>query len=255
MSDWIVIPCLKALQKEFDEVNPNRDKGAEGFVGDSSHTSTSDHTPDEDSDNLKNKDSDHVNEVHAYDCDSTGPWPDGQRGDIKGSWFDKKIHQIVADEKKRWNDPNDMCRLNYIIWFGEIFDKDNNWAPKPYTGSDPHTNHAHCSARYETRAENDTSSWHVSEDEMLNDADKPKFFSWLDEYFDKYTQDANGWRQSPVGRAVWNNQSVPNPHNGENQKSAAYDLSRDSAEVLIDIKTGLDSALEILEAGDEPPNA
>lgn len=166
MSSWIVIPCLLTLREEFNKVSPNRDKGADGTIGDASHTSSSDHTPDEDSDKLRNKDSDHVNEVHALDIDSSGPWPDGVHGDVKGSWFDNKIHDIIAEEKRRWNDPNDMCRLNYIIWRGVIYDKDNNWVGVDYTGSDDHTNHAHFSGRYETQAENDTRPWGVWEEEM-----------------------------------------------------------------------------------------
>jgi hypothetical protein len=162
MSAWVVIPSLLKLRDEFNLVSPHRDKGADGTIGDSSHTSSSDHTPDEDSSKLRNKDADHTNEVHALDIDSTGPWPDGKRGDIKGSWFDKKIHEIIATEKKRWDDPKDMCRLNYIIWRGMIYDKDNDWVGKKYTAtSDPHINHAHFSARYETRAESDIRSWGV----------------------------------------------------------------------------------------------
>lgn len=166
MSDWVVIPCLKALQEEFDHEAPHRDKGAEGFKADTNHASDSDHQADEDSNALRNKDSDNVNEVHAYDCDSSGPWPDGKRGDIKGSWFDKKIHALVDRERERWRDPNDKCRLNYVIWFDQIADKDNDFQWVPYTGTpDPHTNHAHFSARYETSCEKDTSSWGVAEQE------------------------------------------------------------------------------------------
>ena len=154
MSAWVVIPCLTSLQKEFDGLNPNRDKGAEGFVGDASHTSSSDHTPDEDSDKLRGKDSDHLNEVHAYDCDSTGPWP--------GTTFDKIVKKVIEGEKKKWNDPDDKCRLNYVIWDHYIYDKDNNFEPKWYTATpDPHTNHAHFSARYETSCEEDTRPWGI----------------------------------------------------------------------------------------------
>lgn len=167
MADWVVVPCLKALIAEFNEVAPHRDKGADGTIGDSSHTSSSDHTPDEQSDKLRNKDADTINEVHAADIDSTGPWPDGKRGDIKGGWFDKKVHHLIELEKQKWLDPNDMCRLNYLIWFGEIFDKDNDFEPQPYTATDdPHTSHLHASARYETRAENDQRPWGIAEDDM-----------------------------------------------------------------------------------------
>lgn len=153
MSAWVVIPCLLSLQKEFDQLNPSRDRGAEGFVADSSHLSTSDHTPDEDSDALRNKDSDHINEVHAYDCDSTGPWP--------GTNFHSIVMKVIEGEKKKWNDPNDKCRLNYVIHDRVIYDKDNNFVGVTYTGSDPHTNHAHFSGRYETSCENDTRPWGI----------------------------------------------------------------------------------------------
>jgi hypothetical protein len=166
MSDWVVVPCLLVLRDEFDKSSPKgskRDKGAEGFIGDTKHAAggTSDHLPDEDYPALRNKDSDHKNEVHAYDCDSTGPWPDGKAGDVAGSWFDKKIKMLIANEKKRWLDPKDMCRLHYIIWRGVIYSTSTDWEGKPYTGADKHFNHAHFSARYETRAEEDTRPWGV----------------------------------------------------------------------------------------------
>jgi hypothetical protein len=161
MSSWVTIPSLMALRDEFNLVSPARDKGADGTIGDTSHSSSSDHTPDEDSSVLRNKDADHINEVHALDIDSTGPWPDGRGGEA-GGWFDKKIKAIIAEEKRRWMDPNDMCRLNYVIWRGVIYDKDADWAGKTYTASsDKHYNHAHFSARYETKAERDVRSWGV----------------------------------------------------------------------------------------------
>lgn len=222
MSSWVVIPCLKALQAEFDEEAPHRDKGAEGFKADENHSSSSDHQADEDSDKLRNKDSDHVNEVHAYDCDSTGPWPDGKRGDIKGSWFDKKIHHLVDLERQKWRDPNDMCRLNYVIWFDQIADKDNDFQWEPYTATDdPHTNHAHFSGRYETQAENDTRPWGIAEDDMPS----------LEE----------------IANAVWNRQQI----NGIGGVQAAYQTLADTAGrtniIMYDVKKVL-TELETIKA-------
>lgn len=161
MSSWVCIPCLLVLRNEFNLVSPKRDKGADGTIGDAKHSPSSDHSPDEDSSVLRNKDADKVNEVHALDVDSTGPWPDGKRGDIKGSWFDKKIHALIAEERRRWLDPDDMCRLHYIIWMRVIYSTSNDFEGEPYDGEDPHTDHAHFSGRYETRAENDTRPWGV----------------------------------------------------------------------------------------------
>jgi hypothetical protein len=251
MSSWVVIPCLKALQGEFDEASPagsGRDKGAEGFVGDQSHKSSSDHTPDEDSDVLRSKDSDAINEVHAYDCDSTGPWPDGKRGDIKGSWYDQKIHEIVDRERKRWLDPNDKCRLNYVIWFGQIADKDvDDFAWKPYTAtSDPHTNHAHFSARYETSCENDVSPWGVADDMP----DKATLFAWLDEYFmQSKAMGTPPKPEAPVGHAV-NCQRRPGAPFVEGQLMQ-YEYDSQVGQTVYDTEktvTGIDTKVDTLTA-------
>jgi hypothetical protein len=156
---------LVTLRSEFNAISPNRDKGADGSIGDSNHTSSSDHTPDEDSRILEDHDADHKNEVHATDIDSSGPWPG--EGTQKQR-FDRKVKKVIAEEKKKWLDDNDMCRLNYVIWDEKIYDKDNDFEPRDYDGHDPHTNHAHFSSRYETRAENDTRPFGVAneEDEM-----------------------------------------------------------------------------------------
>jgi hypothetical protein len=215
---------LPVLRDEFDKSSPKgskRDKGAEGFVGDTAHAAggTSDHLPDEDYAALRNKDSDHKNEVHAYDCDSTGPWPDGKRGDIKDSWFDQKIMMIIANEKKRWLDPNDMCRLHYIIWRGMIYSTSTDWAGKKYTGSDQHYNHAHFSCRYETRAEEDTRPWGVyvppkpvqppTEEELpVNQADFNKLFlgamkdTAIRAEVGKAVLEASGWSSGYPGRKL-----------------------------------------------------
>jgi hypothetical protein len=103
MSSWVVIPCLLALRDEFNQISPNRDKGADGTIGDSNHTSSSDHTPDEDSSKLENKDSDHKNEVHALDIDSSGPWPAGRS-------FKSMVMDVIAGEKAKWLDANDYVQ-------------------------------------------------------------------------------------------------------------------------------------------------
>ncbi|GIE30187.1 hypothetical protein Ait01nite_032320 [Actinoplanes italicus] len=159
MAAWVLIPSLVQLRTEFNAIAPGRDKGADGAIGDSSHTSSSDHTPDEDSRVLRDHDADSKNEVHALDIDSTGPWPAGRS-------FRSLVMAVIAGERAKWLDPDDMCRLNYVIFDRKIYDKDNDFEPRDYGGSDPHTNHAHFSGRYETRAESDTRPWGVEEDDM-----------------------------------------------------------------------------------------
>ena len=189
VSAWTAVPCLVQGRSEFNQVSPNRDKGADGTIGDTNHSSSSDHTPDEDSDILRSKDADSTNEVHALDIDSSGPWPDGKRGDIEGSWFDKKIKAIVERNKRLWFSADDKCPLQNVIWNGRIASLSWDWAWRDYTGSDPHTNHAHFSARYDTSCENDTRSWGVATEE--DDVTEAEFKSWMTE-----------WAKSSDGKAA-----------------------------------------------------
>lgn len=158
MAAWTLIDSLAKLRAEFNTLAPNRDKGADGAIGDSSHTSSSDHTPDEDSRVLRDHDGDDKNEVHALDVDSDGPWPGAG---TQKQRFHAINMRIIAGEKAKWQSATDKCRLNYMIWDRKIYDKDNDFEPRNYTGSDPHTNHAHFSGRYETACENDTRPWGV----------------------------------------------------------------------------------------------
>lgn len=195
MSSWKVIPCLLALRDEFNALNPQRDKGADGTIGDSSHTSSSDHTPDEDSSKLENKDSDHANEVHALDIDSTGAWPVGRT-------FKQIFLDVIELEREKWNAPADKCRLNYAIFDRKIYDKDNDFQPANYTGSDPHTNHAHFSARYETSCENDTRPWGVTEDDVTKDELKAWMTEWAKSTEGKNALLAAGGKADVVKRYV-----------------------------------------------------
>jgi hypothetical protein len=196
MSEWVEVPCLVKMKEQFDRAAPNRDKGADGNIGDSNHTSSSDHTPDEDSDVLRDHDADSKNEVHARDIDSTGPWPDGSGGE-EGGWLDRTVHAIIAEEKRRWLDPNDMCRLNYVIWRGYIYDKDNDFAKVKYNGTNQHFDHAHFSARYETQAENDTRDWPIGEDDMT----KEEFMAWMKEFHAKTNEGFATWMADGLGGA------------------------------------------------------
>lgn len=157
MSAWTLVPSLVALRAEFNALAPGRDKGADGSIGDTNHNSGSDHTPDEDSDVLRDHDPDGKNEVHALDIDSTGPWPRP---------FRSLILDVVAGERRKWLDPDDVCRLEYVIFNRMIYSRSRDFSPVVYQGRDPHTNHAHFSGRYLTASENDTRPWGVKEDEL-----------------------------------------------------------------------------------------
>ena len=158
MSAWVLIPCLVDLRGEFNALAPKRDKGADGSIGDTAHTSSSDHTPDEDSRVLRDHDGDSKNEVHALDIDASGPWPGSG---TQKQRFHRLVMKIIAGEKIKWKSATDRCRLNYVIWDGQIYDKDNDFEPVKYTRPDKHTGHAHFSGRYETSCENDRRPWGI----------------------------------------------------------------------------------------------
>jgi hypothetical protein len=180
MAAWEQIPCLIALRNEFNAVNPARDKGADGSIGDSSHTSSSDHTPDEDSDVLRGRDADTDNETHALDIDSTGPWPgdNGRAGNRAGGWFDLTIRAIAAREREEYLSADVYGRLEYIIWRGQIITRSSGWFGwRTYTGPSAHYDHAHFSARYLTRTEADTRPWGVEEDVAIDRTDVVKVWT------------------------------------------------------------------------------
>lgn len=154
MANWILVPCLVALRGEFNKLSPNRDKGADGSIGDAAHQQeSSDHNPDE-TGRTPFEDADSINEVHAIDIDSTGPWPAGKD-------LNSRV-EIIRLNHLRGRDN----RLQNIIWKDRVASRswDWTWQDRPGIG---HFDHAHFSARYTTAQENDTSPWGVWEDDDM----------------------------------------------------------------------------------------
>jgi hypothetical protein len=141
MPDWYLVPCLVQLRTEFNALSPDRDKGADGSIGDTAHQaeSTSDHNPDA------------LGRVLAVDIDSTGPWP---------ADFDALVKYIVGRQRSGADN-----RLQYVIWNRRIASRSTNWAWATYTGTaDPHTGHAHFSARHDHTGNTSGSSWGLTEE-------------------------------------------------------------------------------------------
>jgi hypothetical protein len=129
MSDAYLVPCLVVLRAGFNRLNPNRDKGSDGWIGDAAHQAeTSDHNPDS------------QGRVLALDIDSSGPWP-VPFGDL--------VESMRGDS-----------RLEYVIWNRRIASRSQGWTWRAYSGtSDPHTGHAHFSARHDHAGNNSTAAW------------------------------------------------------------------------------------------------
>ena len=164
MPTWIVVPCLLRLRDEFDDLAPHRDKREEGTIGDENHDSTSDHTPDEQSRHLKHKDADSRNEVHALDIDADLRLP--------GLTMEAAVQFLLGRCRS-----GAETRLRYIIFNRRIWSASDGWQQNRYDGKDPHTGHAHFSARYDTPNEASTASWHLEDIPVALTADDKKWLS------------------------------------------------------------------------------
>jgi hypothetical protein len=152
MASWILVPCLVALRTEFNRVAPTRHKASDGSIGDAAHAQrSSDHNPDE-TGATPYEDADRVNEVHAIDVD---------RDLRRTGWSMDKAVEIIVVRHRQGRD----TRLQNVIYNRRIWSRAWGWTAREYTGSNPHNQHAHFSARYTTAQERDTRPWGLLEAE------------------------------------------------------------------------------------------
>lgn len=129
----MLIHGLVVLRGEFDTVNPHRDHSSDGWIGDDRHAlARSDHNPDG------------RGVVHAIDVDKDGV----------------PMGRIVAYLVGRCRAGQEH-RLQYVIFQRTIWSRSWGWTPRRYTGLNPHTRHAHFSARYADVA-GDAHPWGVA---------------------------------------------------------------------------------------------
>ncbi len=118
-------PSLSGLRSEVNGRWPHRDRTSDGWIGDAAHSAReSDHNPDE------------RGMVHAIDLDKDGL-------DLE------RLLRAVIGDPRAW----------YVIHNRTIWSRTYGWAPRPYTGTNPHTGHVHVSIRYDVTSEQDTRSW------------------------------------------------------------------------------------------------
>ncbi|GAA2464104.1 hypothetical protein [Winogradskya humida] len=158
MASWILVPCLVSLRNEFNKLAPSRDKASDGSIGDTSHAAgASDHNPDE-TGNTPSEDADNINEVHAIDVDTDLKKP---------GWNMQKCVDIIVGNHRAGRDN----RLQNVIYNRRIASASWGWTWRDYTGTSPHTEHAHFSARYTTAQEKNTSPWGLLEEDGVSKQD------------------------------------------------------------------------------------
>lgn len=122
MADYYLAPSLVTLRNEINKAHPKRDISSDGWIGDSSHQArVSDHNPDWSSDGV----------VRAIDVDKDGI----NVGEL--------IRVLKGDS-----------RVEYFIFNGLIYTRQNGFRPAKYNGTNQHTGHIHVSLRHTAAAEN-----------------------------------------------------------------------------------------------------
>jgi len=142
-----LVPCLVQLFDEFDELRPKRDRRTDGAEGNLAHRLTSsDHNRD-DTPGTRTPftDDDRRPEVHAADVDD-------DLDDDDPELMHRVIQTVLLPRLRAGVE----TRLQNIIHRRKIYSRSTGWDEETYWGSNPHTEHAHFSARYTAAAEKST---------------------------------------------------------------------------------------------------
>ena len=118
---WHLAASLETFRDQVDYKWPDRSRESDGTIGDEAHSSSdSDHNPDENG---------AVKAIDITHDPSGGP-----------------DCTMLAEMLRAGRD----YRVAYIIWNKQISNPDiENWAWRPYEGSNPHTMHLHLSVKKE----------------------------------------------------------------------------------------------------------
>lgn len=135
---WRLAQALDILRAEINAEWPNRSKVSDGTIGDARHQAemTSQHNPNA------------AGVVTAIDItnDLTGNGPTG------GTLAE---HFVTLG---RGGDP----RIWYVVWNRSIWSVTYGFVKRPYTGSDPHTNHVHLSLSQDRANYDSTAPWGIA---------------------------------------------------------------------------------------------
>jgi hypothetical protein len=209
MTSWVLIAAGESLFAEFNRIAPGRDHASDGSIGDTAHSQeVSDHNPDE-TGAVPIHDADHINEVHAIDVDNNL-----NESDLTM----EKVVQFMLDRCRSGAEK----RLRYIIYYRRIWEADNGWKQRAYTGASAHTEHAHFSFSYVTSLEASTVSWHLEDIPVaLTSADK----TWITAQL------------KTVAEQVWDEKIGNKTYPTRTAKQALNDLSVER-DVDMDVKVG-----------------
>lgn len=242
-ANWILVACLKQLFAEFNLIAPSRGHASDGSIGDTAHQhEVSDHNPDE-TGSVPIHDADHINEVHAIDVDVDLNEP--------GLTMETVVQFLLGRCRS-----GAETRLRYIIYNRRIWEGDNSWKQRAYTGASAHTEHAHFSASYDSAREASTASWHLEDIPVaLTAADKTWFtgqitvlkteIAAIKTMMDLGEPQEDGTPQSILGNHILvhgiPNGTKPADANGKHPRSMAYEVFEDLGEAVGRVEAKIDA--------------
>jgi hypothetical protein len=145
---WVVDKGILRLREQLDAAYPQRSHASDGTIGDAAHSARdSDHNPESPAP-AGNPD----NQVDAGDYTH-----DPAHGADMG-----EVSEAIRLSKDR--------RVKYVIYSRRIYsgpDGPQPWVWRPYTGTDPHTNHMHVSVRDSTHDQ--TQDWQITLEALVTD--------------------------------------------------------------------------------------
>lgn len=133
---YYLAPSLTVLRSEIDARWPDRDRRSDGWIGDEHHVPPSDHLPNS------------RGSVNALDVDRDG--------------IDMPVLLTAFEQHPS---------AQYWIFDRQIANRAYGWQRRPYTGSNPHTQHVHLSIRQDRAAEQTLTPWGLEQDMPLTTAD------------------------------------------------------------------------------------
>ena len=128
---WRLAKSLDTLRSQINAYAPNRSKKSDGTIGDTAHSNrTSDHNPNK------------AGVVQAFDATN----------DPKGGFDAHAFAEFMRQQRD--------SRIKYVISNGRIFSSSTSpWVWRSYSGSNPHTQHAHFSVADSSAKYDDARPW------------------------------------------------------------------------------------------------
>lgn len=165
--NWYAAPSILNALHQATALWPNRNKGADGTIGDASHAaSESDHNPDS------------KGCVHAFDLTH-----DPAHGVDTFKLADHLRDRSLAD-------PDFRRIIKYIISNRRIYNPSISPAWRTYNGSSPHTDHVHVSISYTKEAENWNGHWWTAQgqEDEVTDEDLKKIGKLIDDKLEAFAR-------------------------------------------------------------------